>query len=274
MVLEPARPNTPTPSTQSFITPTATVKSGPSIKNLINDPVPPASAAPENTVSPQESVQATENVSTAAIPSSMPEEVVVQPALEETVAPPAQEEPVPQPAPVETDTQAPPQETEAIKSEEPAKTNEESGPDSEEDSLPPHDVVVNVTKGERSVSDFDVDSEEFQSFWETMVDAIFADIPTLHEPLKHYHPERKGNILIIPVRNDIQENDFAPRKHQVLAYLRQNWDEKLDDIEVKLDISTETKKYILDDNDKLNALREQNPDIADFIKFLNLRIKH
>ena len=273
-MLEPARPNTPTPSTQSFITPTATVKSGPSIKDLINDPVPPAPAASESIVPPQESVKTTENASTAAIPSSVPEEPVAQTASEESDTQPTLEEPVSKPATVETHTQAPPQETEAIKSEKPTKTNEETEPDSEEDSLLPHDVMGNVPKGERSVSDLDVDSEEFQSFWETMVDAFFADIPTLHEPLKHYHPERKGNILIIPVRNDIQENDFAPRKHQVLAYLRQNWDEKLDDIEVKLDINMETKKFILDDNDKLNALREQNPDIADFIKFLNLRIKH
>ena len=107
-----------------------------------------------------------------------------------------------------------------------------------------------------------------------MVESIFADMPTLHEPLKHYHPERKENILIVPVKNEIQENDFALRKLQVLRYLRENWDETLDDIEVKLDISMETKKFILDDNDKLNALREQNPDIADFIRSLNLRIKN
>ena len=248
---EPARPNTPTPSTQSFIPPATTVKSGPSIKELIHDPM--LQSAP------------------VVVPISVPpQSQAVNSALAEaapTVPAPVQETSV-QAVPV---TEAP---------------TEEGKPTSEESTEP---VVMETTNNDRLSSveeevqeaslprppaDPDKDPETFQRFWEIMVDTIFPDIPTLHEPLKHYHPVRKDNILIIPVKNEIQENAFAPRKHQVMAFLRQNWDETLDDIEVKLDLSMETKKYILDDNDKLNALREQNPDIADFIKTLNLRVKN
>ena len=244
VVQEPARPTIPAPSTQSFITPTATVKSGPSIRDLIHDPVP-APAATENAVAPQAPPP---TPAAPAVPVEIPAETVaVAPDLPEP-EPPAPTEPVGN-EPVTEGT------------EEPATSPQQA------------DEAVDPTE-KRPPADPDEDPEAFQQFWETMVEAIFADIPTLHEPLKHYHPVRKDNILIIPVKNDIQENAFAPHKHEVLAYLRQKWDETLDDIEVKLDISMETKKFILDDNDKLNALREQNPDIADFIKSLNLRIKN
>ena len=233
-MLEPARPNTPTPSTQSFITPTSTVKSGPSIKELIHDPVQSAPVVVSDSVPPQSQAEPSEPASEAAPKVSEPiPEVATEPVDEEI----DREEPLPM---------------------EPMQAEEEPSANS----LP------------RPPADPDEKPEVFQQFWEAMVDAIFFDLPTLHEPLKHYHPVRKENILIIPVKNDIQENAFAPRKHQVLAFLRQNWDETLDDIEVKLDVNMETKKFVLDDNDKLNALREQNSDIADFIKSMNLRVKN
>ena len=243
VVLEPARPTIPTPSTQSFITPTTTVKTGPSIKNLINDPVPAPTATP-NTVITQSPTSAP---SAPTEPVQPPVETVAAPDTPETELPAA-----------------------------PKPIVEETVPEVTEKTIDPAPQIDEAATSpvKRPPADPDEDPETFQTFWETMVATVFADVPTLHEPLKHYHPVRKENIIIIPVKNDIQENDFAPRKHQVLAYLRQNWDETLDDIEVKLDLNMETKKYILDDNDKLNALREQNPDIADFIKSLNLRIKN
>ena len=244
MVPEPARPNIPTPSTQSFFTPTATVKSGPSIKNLIHDPVSPAPAPIDIAVQPQE-----QTAPTVALPASEPLDSALKTVPEAvTIAPPSASEPS----------------AKETVADESAAT----------DASVPAAEKVPVQTVKCPPADPDEDPEAFQTFWETLVETLFADLPTLHEPLKHYHPVRKENILIIPVKNDIQENAFAPRKHQVLKYLRDNWDETVDDIEVKLDINMETKKFILDDNDKLNALREQNPDIADFIKSLNLRIKN
>ena len=270
MMQEPARPNTPAPSTQSFIAPSSTVKSGPSIKDLINDPTPPAAASPapattENTVPTQQPMPAA-----APVQPQTPAPVETTPAAPESAEPMA--ETVPEAAAPELSHAPEPTVVEPVDDE----PDDDSGLSTVSDEVT--EAKVTAVPAEpvvtRPPADPDEDPEAFQTFWETMADAIFADIPTLHEPIKHYHPVRKENTLIIPVKNDIQENAFAPRKHQVLRYLRDNWDETLDDIEVKLDISMETKKFILDDNDKLNALREQNPDIADFIKSLNLRIKN
>ena len=305
VVLEPARPTTPTPSTQSFVTPTSTVKSGPSIRDLIHDPVP-ASTATDSAPQPQEPIPTPTKVPVppAETQTPVPEVVASQTSQEDVVETPsvqnavvAQTDPevtVPQPGPEESVSVFTPQETPEVDNLTGVDDlDDDDDTDPENDNLLPHDVIPDeMTEGvpeeeprpqeapqepvivKRPPADPEEDPATFQIFWESMVEAIFADMPTLHEPLKHYHPVRKENILIIPVKNDIQENDFAPRKHQVLRYLRDNWDEALDDIEVKLEVNMETKKFILDDNDKLNALREQNPDVVDFIRSLNLRIKH
>lgn len=324
VVLEPARPTTPTPSTQSFVTPTSTVKSGPSIRNLINDPVPaptatdiivqPQESTPTPTEVPVQQIETPTPVSEVAVSPAVSEEVVASQTSQEDVvalqpvqnvveipsvqdAAVAQTEPevtILQPEPEESVADSTPQETpEADNLTEDDDLDDDDDTDPDDDNLLPHDdipdeMTESVPEEEprpqeapqepvivkRPPADPEEDPETFQIFWESMVEAIFSDMPTLHEPLKHYHPVRKEDILIIPVKNDIQENDFAPRKHQVLRYLRDNWDEALDDIEVKLEVNMETKKFILDDNDKLNALREQNPDIVDFIRSLNLRIRH
>lgn len=323
---ELARPTTPTPSTQSFIMPTSTVKSGPSIKELIHDPVPTASqpavvASPVSTPVPAEQETAVvspaepensaasvdvQNIGQDTIVSEGPSATVVdvpdvEPeaiVTEDLVAAPAEIPNVESESQYISDIQEDKQGEEMT--EEPADVSASASFDTdddldeEEDDLLPHDAVeedflpvedIPTQVPESAVVDDEQvvkrppanpedDPETFRRFWEAMVEAIFSDIPTLHEPLKHYYPVRKENTLIVSVKNDIQENDFALRKNQVMIYLRENWDESLDEIEVKLDLAKEVKKYILDDNDKLNALREQNPDLADFVRGLNLRIKN
>lgn len=307
---EPARPTTPTPSAQSFIIPSSTVKKGPSIKDLIHDPVLTAPAEPAVQNLPPAQPQQPEPAA-AETPAQLQQP---EPAAAETPVQPQQPEPTAAETPVQPQDSAPAEPVPAAElpgnqSEQPAPTEPATAPTEEasyadddfdsddidetlnllphddegEFSLPHDDVETPLSPNAeetdvktivRPPANPEDDPETFQLFWEAMVEAIFSDMPTLHEPLKHYQPVRKDNILIVPVKNDIQENDFALRKNQVMIYLRENWDESLDDIEVKLNLTKDTKKYILDDNDKLNALREQNSDLVDFIRSLNLRIKN
>lgn len=110
--------------------------------------------------------------------------------------------------------------------------------------------------------------------WLQLIDIIFAEVPTLHAPLKNYTPTLSNNIVNVPLKNERQMDDFANKKVEVLRYLRTNFDEKIDDVVTKLEEHMETKKFILDEQDKLQALREQNPDVADFISSLNLRLRN
>ncbi len=203
---------TPAPSTMSFVPPTNVVKRGPSIKDLINDPVPSA-PAPQ----PQSSTQNIEKQEVNVAPAEVPKEPVQ-----------VEQESVPVP--------------------EPADNNVPKVPDE--------------------------DPEAFQPFWEKLCDELFAEIPTLHEPLKHYHPTRKENVFTIVVKNDIQEQEINRRNLQVLNYLKEKLDPTIEELQIVVDAEMELKKFILDDNDKINALREQNPDLADFMRTLNLRVKN
>lgn len=236
--------HTPAPSTQGFIPPASTVKPGPSIKEFINDPVP----APKPTL-PQQETPSTAN------PAPIPN-------------------PTPTPTPNPTSPSVVEQATEHQRDESVADEVFDESVDDVTVATSTDETVKPAMPANRPPADPNEDPEAFQQFWETMVESIFADVPTLHEPLKHYPPIRKDNVLIVHVKNDIQQNDFKLRSHQVLSYLVKNWDENLESVKVELDMDMETKKYILDDNDKIQGLREQNPDIVDFMKILNLRIRN
>ena len=106
-----------------------------------------------------------------------------------------------------------------------------------------------------------------------MIDIVFDKVPTLQAPLKHYVPEIKEFIIHISLKNDFQQDDFASKKNEVLQYLRNNFDERINDVETAMAKEDDVQKYILDDDDKLTELKQQNPDLGDFIKTLNLRIK-
>ena len=116
--------------------------------------------------------------------------------------------------------------------------------------------------------------ENFMKCWSQLIDSIFADVPTLHTPLKNYTPTLKDNIVNVPLKNERQIEDFTIKKTAILQYLRANFDEKIDDVVTTLVTNQEVKKFILDEHDKLQALREQNPDVVDFITALNLRLRN
>ncbi len=107
-----------------------------------------------------------------------------------------------------------------------------------------------------------------------MIDTIFEKVPTLHTPLKHYPVDLRDNTVYVALRNDLQMDDFAMKKPAVLQYLRNHFSESIADVIPQIDATSEAKKFILDEHDKLEVLRQQNPDIVDFVNTLNLRLKN
>lgn len=106
-----------------------------------------------------------------------------------------------------------------------------------------------------------------------MTDAVFSQVPTVHATLKLNVPQLDDNTIRITLKNERQLDDFSIKKQAVLQYLRSHFEEGIDDVVAEVDTEMETQRYILDDKDKLDELRVQNPDITDFIKVLNLRIR-
>lgn len=142
-------------------------------------------------------------------------------------------------------------------SEEPADTDAASTPVENEDS--------------QSISSTD---EKFKEAWGTMFELLFREIATIYYPLKGMVPTIEHNIIRVKVKNESMKENFESRIRLALEYLRNNYDPRIDDIQVEVDVQTETvNKVIYDTQDKMNDLKKENPDLPDFLKILNLSAK-
>lgn len=119
----------------------------------------------------------------------------------------------------------------------------------------------------------EVDMTLFPKYWNEMFETVFKDIPTIYYPLKEYVPTIQDNVIEINLKNDLQKDHFDPKIREVLAYLRTNFNEAIEDIVVRVDESVVTRKVIYDTADKMKNLTEQNPSFEDFNAILELRVK-
>jgi len=119
----------------------------------------------------------------------------------------------------------------------------------------------------------ELDLSQFPKYWNEMFETVFKDIPTIYYPLKEYVPTIQDNIIEINLKNDLQKDHFDPKIREVLAYLRTNFNEAIEDIIVQVDESIVTRKVIYDTADKMKNLTEQNPSFEYFNAILDLRVK-
>ena len=118
----------------------------------------------------------------------------------------------------------------------------------------------------------DVVVDEYTQHWNTMLDIVFANHPSVQSPLRDMPPKIVDNVMKIKVSGSIQQKTLEQKKRDMLEYFRNNYREDIDDIEVEVDAKVETKKVIYGNEDKLNYQRQQNRDMDDFLKKLNLKL--
>lgn len=114
--------------------------------------------------------------------------------------------------------------------------------------------------------------DDYTQHWNTMLDIVFANHPSVQSPLRDMPPKIVDNIMKIKVSGAIQQKTLEQKKRDMLEYFRNNYREDIDDIEVEVDAKVETKKVIYGNEDKLNYQRQQNRDMDDFLKKLNLKL--
>ena len=114
--------------------------------------------------------------------------------------------------------------------------------------------------------------DDYTQHWNTMLDIVFANHPSVQSPLRDMPPEIVDNVMKIKVSGAIQQKTLEQKKRDMLEYFRNNYREDIDDIEVEVDAKVETKKVIYGNEDKLNYQRQQNRDMDDFLKKLNLKL--
>lgn len=230
-----------------FVSPDSIVKPSPSIRNLVKDQ--PVTQLPPATP-PQ--------VQPAAAQQNQPAE---QTTPQVSVAP---QQPLPPTQPTENQsatTQPTPPPTTSTPPSAPQQTTEQS--QGKEGS-----VITSFPVGSEKYN------EAFLACWNEMIDIVFDDVQTLKVPLHNYPVEVNDNVARVILRNQFQMDDFAMKKNAVLQYLRSHFDERINDVIPEMDTTSEAKKYILDEKDKLEVLRQENPDIVDFMQTLNLRLKN
>lgn len=127
------------------------------------------------------------------------------------------------------------------------------------------------TEASASLSSTD---EKFVNAWNTMFELLFREIATIYYPLKGVVPSIENNIILVKVKNEMMKDNFESRIRLALEYLRNNFDQRVDDIQVEVEVNpAQTSKLIYDTQDKMNDLNKENPELPEFLKILNLSAK-
>ena len=113
----------------------------------------------------------------------------------------------------------------------------------------------------------------FLTHWKEAIDLHFQKQPTVYFTLKEYQPEITNNIIYLTVKNELQKEEIEEKKRALIIYLRNNYKNEIEDIEILVNEEMESKIKLLDERDKLKLLHEQNSSLSDFMKILNMNIK-
>lgn len=218
---------------------TVPVKKTPKISDVLQDPVVVPSA-PQSGVTEQPTVSTESATSQLSQASAEPQERTGEASSEASVAE------------VEQETMGVSENSEKFTSTEAADTSAE-------------------TEASPSLSSSD---ERFVNAWNTMFELLFREIATIYYPLKGVVPSIENNIIHVKVKNEMMKDNFESRIRLALEYLRNNFDQRVDDIQVEVEVNpAQTSKLIYDTQDKMNDLNKENPELPEFLKILNLSAK-
>lgn len=278
----------PTQSQKAFVAPDAILKKSPSIKELIHDPAPKSDG---NDVQKGLEVEANALSETAEHVTPVTETQIHDVVETETAAETApQETSEPQPqvekAAAQTEKPAATEQTETM-IEEPLTTAEEVSPQTTkiDTSSEKDDITKNTTQAYSPTeqptsistpvqpSKEQEQQDQFLTSWLNMVNLVYSDVPTIFSTLKNIKPTQTNNIIYFSLKNDLQIEDFNIKKIEALRILRGD-DNNINDIVVTIDTTDNTKKYIIDDADKITELKKQNADFGEFLKELDLNIRN
>ncbi|MDL2312507.1 hypothetical protein LJC68_06485 [Bacteroidales bacterium OttesenSCG-928-B11] len=114
---------------------------------------------------------------------------------------------------------------------------------------------------------------DFSAHWLKIADLCFDKMPTVYYSIKEQIPDIENNIVTIRITNPIQKDLIESKKREMLSYLRTHFDNTISEIEVVVDEHIETKARIFTAQDKVSELAQQNEELVDFLKILNLSVK-
>lgn len=115
--------------------------------------------------------------------------------------------------------------------------------------------------------------KDFATCWTELFTNLFQNDLIIYHSLNEEIPKYENDIIQIEVKNTIQQEEFESRKKSILEYWRNHYALNVDDLEVIVNEQKETKKVIVNSQDKLENMMEQNGELKDFLNIINFRIK-
>ena len=191
-------------------------------------------------------------------------------------AEPEKPAPVPEPAPGEIERkQSPPTPEEPapddIEYETPLDDEPDQGDEDDVDAFssePPQDGNPRV---ETSVGD--KEEEDFAVCWNLLFETLFSGNHLIYYSLKDETPRYENDVINIEVKNNIQKELIETSMTAILEYWRNHFSLNVDDLEITVNEQKESKKVIVNSEDKMSNMADQNGQLMDFLNILKFSIK-
>jgi len=246
----------PKPSTRAFVNPgVPPIKPMPSIKSVLE--VATVASAPDD-----QSAPVPETPSDTTPPTTPVEEVPEPPAPE---VHPDEQPDVPQ----AEEASLP----DDIEYETPKDENDDYDGDDDDDDDYPSDPVVQEEESAIENDTGEEKGEDFAACWHQLFETLFSDKHLIYYSLKDETPRYEDDVIYIEVKNGIQKDLIETSKTAILEYWRNHYTLNVDDLEVTANEQKESKKVIVNSEDKLRNMAEQNDQLMDFLNILKFNIK-
>lgn len=115
-------------------------------------------------------------------------------------------------------------------------------------------------------------TEDFETSWQQLVEALFKKKPAFYYQLKEYVPKFEDNTIYVEVENEFQKNQIESSRQSMIEFWNENFSTKINGIELII-VEHEKKKIIYTNEDKVENMMEQNKELKEFLQVLNFRIK-
>lgn len=116
------------------------------------------------------------------------------------------------------------------------------------------------------------DGEVFEKCWLQMVDNLFHTTPTHCLILERDIPKYENDVITIEVNNQIIGEELERRKRAILEYWRNHFKLNVDDFEIVVNEEMKVGSAILTADDQFKKMKEQNPQLLDFLNAMNFKM--
>ena len=145
--------------------------------------------------------------------------------------------------------------------------------DHEDDDGEDDDEEVVVTPAPAVEEHAEENGLDFATCWNELFETMFAKNHLIYFSLRDEVPKYENDVIYIEVKNNIQKEQFEMNKRAILEFWRNHYTLNVDDIVITANENKETKKVIINAEDKMRNMIEQNATLPEFLNILGFHLK-